>query len=48
VIAATSIARQRVVRPRAAIRCAPLGSGIGAVPKAASIIVIISVRTAPA
>jgi hypothetical protein len=47
-IAATPIARRRVARPRGAIPFGPLVRAIGAVLRAASIIVIISARIAPA
>jgi hypothetical protein len=48
VIAATLIAREPVVRPRAGTRSAPLVRVIGAVPKAALIIVTTSARIARA
>jgi len=48
VIAARRIARPRVATPRAVTRSAPLVRATNAVPKAASIIAIISARIAPA
>jgi hypothetical protein len=48
VIGVTRIARRRVARRHAATASAPRASAIAAVPKDASIIAIISERTAPA
>jgi hypothetical protein len=48
VIAATRIARRRVVWRRVVTASAPPANAIAAVPKGASIIAITSVRIAPA